>query len=69
MAKVMQGFIKLVDYRGVWMVDMSHASNAAEVLSLFGTHLIPTPFMGEAGKLEALRQVERMYPNDEVEIG
>ena len=60
--------IKLVDYQGVWMVDMSRATNADEVLGLFGTHFIPTPFIGEAGKSRAIHQIKQMYPEDEIAV-
>jgi len=53
---------------GGWMSDSSQARNAAEVMALFGTHVLPTPFLANTRASLVKDTIERLNPGHEVVI-
>ena len=51
-----------------WMANMSRAANANEVYGLFGTCTLPTAFTAAAPASEVLAEIQRLNPDEMVEV-
>lgn len=51
-----------------WMLDASHAADAAKVRALFGTDQLPTPFTLDANPVDVAEMLSRLNPGHRIII-